>query len=426
MSLARMLYSLCLYLLLPLLLLRLLLRSLKQPEYRRRWRERLGLVPPPDSQDKRPLICLHAVSVGETMAARALVEALLKALPGYQLYLTSTTPTGSATVKRLFDGRVGHAYLPYDLPGAMARLLERVRPQLFLVMETEIWPNLYAACHQRDIALMLVNARLSARSATAYQRVAPLVAETLMHVSVIAARHETDARRFRDLGADPERVRVAGNIKFALQPDPVLVAAGQAFRADSGRRQVWCAGSTHEGEERLLLAVHRSLRRDYPALLLILAPRHPERFEAVAALCREAGLSMVRRSEGMMLQPQTAVLLGDSMCELLMWYAASDMAFFGGSLVPVGGHNPLEASALGLPVLSGPHVHNFADLYPDMMDAGAAALVESSSELEHHLRLWLADPLLAQQQGTAGRVFFERHQDVVGVLVAGVQGLLAS
>jgi len=417
-----MLYSLCLYLLLPLLLLRLLLRSLQQPQYRRRWRERLGFVPlPPDA---RPLICLHAVSVGETMAARTLVEALLQAFPGHQLYLTSTTPTGSATVLRLFGEQVGHAYLPYDLPGAVGRFLGRVRPQLLLIMETEIWPNLYAGCHQRNIALMLVNARLSARSASAYRRVAPLVAETLAHVSRIAARHETDARHFQALGADPERVWVAGNIKFALQPDPVLVAAGRAFRLQSGRRQVWCAGSTHEGEEHRLLAVHRNLRREYPELLLILVPRHPERFEAVAELCRELGLSMVRRSKGERLQPQTAVVLGDSMGELLMWYAASDMAFVGGSLVAVGGHNPLEAAVLGLPVLSGPHVHNFTDIYPALAAVGAVTLVESLPELEHHLRLWLADPEAVQQQGTAGQAFFERYREGVGALVTAVRRLL--
>ncbi len=416
MSRHRLLYTLVFYLLLPLLLLHLLWRGRKNPAYWQRWPERLGFVAGPVKRDQA-LICLHAVSVGETMAARPLVEQLLRQFPAHQLWLTSTTPTGSDTVQRLFGTRVLHSYLPYDTPAAVKRFLQRVQPDVLLIMETEIWPNLFAACARQQTPLLLLNARLSERSVRRYQKFPVLVNQTLAQVKYIMARTQQDAEYFRILGAQQGTVRVSGDIKFDVFVPDGIREQGQRLRTTWGQRRVWCAGSTHAGEDELILQAQAQLTAVFPDLLLILVPRHPERFAAVAELCRQQGFNVAQRSAAQPVQAETSVLLGDSMGELLLWYAASDVALIGGSLVPAGGHNPLEALGFAIPVLSGQHVHNFADLYPVLVAQGAAERVDSVADLVNHLQHWLTDEAARQQAGQAGQQLLVQNRGVTAGLV---------
>lgn len=413
MTVWRILYTVLMYLLTPLFVLRLLWRSRANLAYRQRMAERFGFAP-----TLRPCLWLHAVSVGETIAARPLVERLLKDYPQYPLLVTTTTPTGSDTVKRLFGERVEHCYLSYDLPDALGRFLRRTSPVCAIVMETEIWPNLYAACAQRNIPLMLANARLSERSVRGYARVSTLVQETLANVSLIVARGEQDAWHFQQLGAYSEQVTVCGNIKFDLQIPAGLVEQGQQLRQQWGvNRSVWVAASTHQGEDEIILRVFAQLREHLPELLLIIVPRHPERFDAVARLCADSGMASVRRSTGGVVLPETAILVGDSMGEMLLWYACADVACIGGSLVAHGGHNPLEAAAFGIPVVSGVHVHNFADIFPPLCAAGGAVLVQDDAALYGQLQAWLHDTALRQQAGAAAQVFFQQNQGALDCLI---------
>ena len=406
----RAVYSLITYLAAPILWGRLLWRGRNNPAYRQAWSERLGFI---EAQTQRPVIMLHMVSVGETMAARPLIEALLHTYPDYPLWLTSTTPTGAATVKRLFGERVTHSYLPYDWLGANARFLDRIPIKLLIILETELWPNLYAACAKRHIPLLLVNARLSERSVRRYQKTQNLVRETLSHISLIAARETQDAERFKVLGANAGQLIVTGNIKFDLQLAADTLQQVDSLKPLVSQRFVWVAASTHAGEDEQILAAHQQLLALNPQALLILVPRHPERFESVAKLCTEQGFKFRRRSLNERPDTQTQVWLADSMGELLLWYGLADSAFIGGSLVPVGGHNPLEAALWGIPVLSGTHIHNFMDIYPALVERGGAKLVESSRHLADHLMFWANAKLAREQAGQAAQQFVQQHQGVV-------------
>ena len=332
----RIFYTFLLYLLSPLVLLRLAWRGLRAPDYWRRWPERFGSVAPALGKQ---VIWIHAVSVGEVQAAEPVVRALLEHHPDYSLLITTVTPTGSARVRSLFGQEVAHVYAPYDLPGSVKRFFDRVRPQLAIVMETELWPNLFHRCRQGGVPLLLVNARLSARSEKGYGRVPGLVSVTLSAVTEIVAQGEVDAARFARLGADPARITVTGNLKFEQRVQPSLLERAEVLRRDWGvARPVWIAASTHEGEDELLLDVFADLRKQFPDCLLVITPRHPERFETVAALCLQRGYQTVLRSEHTACTPETAVYMADTMGELPLLYAASDVAFVGGSLVRHGGH----------------------------------------------------------------------------------------
>ncbi|HMT93313.1 lipid IV(A) 3-deoxy-D-manno-octulosonic acid transferase [uncultured Thiothrix sp.] len=422
MSLARFSYSCLLYGLLPFTFIKLWWRGRLNPDYRQAWGERLGYVKA--VQSPQPCICLHAVSVGETMAARPLIEQLLIRYPEYKLWITSTTPTGAATVERLLGTRVERSYLPYDTPAAVQRFLRKVQPQLLLIMETELWPNLYAACAEAKIPLVVVNARLSERSARGYARIQGLTRETLANISLLAAREQQDAERFLALGAVPKQLKVLGNIKFDAPIATELRAKAIELRGAWGERLVWVAASTHRGEDELILQAHQELLRQFPHLLLILVPRHPERFVEVAVLCEQAQLKYQRRSSAQALVNTSSVLLGDSMGELLIWYACADVAFVGGSLVDVGGHNPLEALAFGVPVISGHCIHNFQDIYPNLVERGAVVLVDSPALLAHHLAAWLAKPAARHQAGQVGQRFLEQQRGVVTRLLPDLDKLL--
>ena len=404
----RKLYTLLLYLLMPVVIIRLAWRGIRAPAYWQRWPERFGTIAPALGEQ---VIWIHAVSVGEVMAAEPLVRALFEQRPDHSILITTVTPTGSARVTALFGNNVAHVYAPYDLPGAVSRFLDRVRPRLAIVMETELWPNLFHACQQRSVPLLLVNARLSERSVAGYRRVRSLVARTLSAVTEIAAQSELDAGRYRSLGAAERRITVTGNMKFEQRIPPSLLERAEVLRRDWGvGRAVWVAGSTHEGEDEMLLDVFRQLRKQFRGCLLVLVPRHPERFESVAELCRHHGYNTVLRSERTPCTAETDVFIGDSMGELALFYAASDVAFTGGSLVFHGGHNLLEPAALGVPVVTGPHVFNFVEICALLLQAGACEKVENTEGLLSVLSRWLGDANERHRVGQRGREVVEKNR----------------
>jgi 3-deoxy-D-manno-octulosonic-acid transferase len=427
----RLLYTALLLLLTPLALLRLWLRGKGNPDYRLRWGERLGFVP---VCPERQRLWVHAVSVGETVAAAPLVRAWHASHPDWVILITTTTPTGSAQVRRLFGDRVEHCYLPFDLPWMVAMFLRRSQPSLGVVMETEIWPNLYAAAERHGLPLVMANARLSDKSFKAYGRLRWLVAPTLRRVRLIAARGREDAERFVVLGAAANRVEALGNLKFDLERSPAVVAAGQAWRDWLGsNRPVWIAASTHPGEEEQVLAAHQALLQQSPDALLVLAPRHPERAAAVQDLVCASGLPVLRRSE-LSTQGQApaaagaapgsgAVLLVDTLGELMNFYAASDIAYVGGSLVPNGGHNPLEPLVLGRPVFSGPQVFNFREVYAELQALGAVTMVDSAEALGRALcdAFGQAEPSAKTPPGVAN--WMRQNQGSTARLIARAEAL---
>ena len=420
----RTLYTLLLHLALPLIALRLYLRGRQAPAYRQRIAERFAFQLPPL---KRGGLWVHAVSVGESIAAAPMIRALRERHPELPITVTCMTPTGSERIRALFGDQVQHCYLPYDLPWAAARFLDRLQPKLAVIMETELWPNHIHQCARRGIPTVLANARLSEKSARGYARFKGLTRPMLAEMSWIAAQTEAEAERFRQLGACPECVSVTGSIKFDLTIDPELKVRAQALRASWGatNRPVWIAASTHAGEDEIVLAAHRRLLAEQPDSLLILVPRHPERFEAVHVLCQREGFATVRRSSGAAVGEGTQVLLGDSMGELLFLYALADVAFVGGSLVPAGGHNLLEPAALGIPILTGPHVFNFLEVAAQLREAGGAREVVDAEALLYQLRRLLDEVQFRQCMATAGLSVLLANQGALARLLGDVEWLLA-
>lgn len=426
-SLVRLLYSAILYLLLPVVLLRLTGRGLRNRGYWHRWNERFGLFAQPVLHAP---VWVHAVSVGETQAAAPLLRELLARYPERSLVITSTTPTGSARVRALFEDELGdrvfHVYLPYDLPGAVARFLNRVQPTLAVVMETELWPNLFHHCARRGIPLVLANARLSARSAHGYARLGGLVRETLGNLRLIAAQGGADAERFRRLGAPAAAVEVLGNIKFDQRMPADLADRAAVLRRELGsNRPVWIAASTHEGEDEQVLDAFERMQGRYPDALLMLVPRHPERFARVASLAQRRGQAVVRRSEARPCGAETTVFVGDTLGELPLFYAAADVAFVGGSLVPRGGHNMLEPAGLGLPVVTGPHWDNFREIGRALLDAGAAREVADAEALAAVVAELLGDAARRAAMGEAGRRLVADNRGATQRLLARLDGYLA-
>ena len=398
-------------------------RALFNPDYRGQLRQRFGFGYP------RFEACLwvHAVSVGEVVAAAPLIHALKRNWPAYPVLVTTVTPTGAARVRKLFGDSVSHAYIPFETPDAVERFFDAVRPAIALIMETEIWPNLYRACGQRNIPLVLVSARISPRSVTSYRKLLPLFRETLSHGIVIAAQSAADAERFLSLGANPARTRVVGNIKFDIEVPGDLRERGASFRREvlGDRRYVWIAASTHEGEEEQVLQAHRRVRERLPDALLILVPRHPERAQAVAGQLTRRGFSFVRRSAGESVTTATEVYLVDTLGELAMFYACSDVAFVGGSLVPVGGHNALEPAALGLPILTGPYTFNAEDIAEMLQEAGAAIEVNDATSLADVAAKILASPRIRDLRGAAGQRIVAENRGALDRLMRLLQPLLA-
>jgi 3-deoxy-D-manno-octulosonic-acid transferase len=397
----KLLYTTLFTLSLPLLIARLIWRGFRAPAYWKRWPERFGYCPKLSSE--RPIIWVHAVSVGEVEACRPIVSALRNEYPDHQLLITTMTPTGSARVKSVFSDSVAHCYLPYDIPFSVKRFLRNIHPQFGIIMETEIWPNLLSLSHKQHIPIFLANARMSARSAKGYARFANFTKSTLRNLAVIAAQSADDKQRLLKLGAKSKDVHVIGNLKYEINlPASVSEQAASMRSMWDINRPVLVAASTHEGEEDMILNASRQIRSQYPDLLLIIVPRHPERFERVAALAQKSGYKTLRRSEQRPCPSDVQILIVDTMGELPLFYAASDVAFVGGSLVPHGGHNLLEPAALGRAVLTGPHFFNFNEITHQFLDAKAALEVSNTEQLASTVMLLLENSKQRAEMGEAG------------------------
>jgi 3-deoxy-D-manno-octulosonic-acid transferase len=405
----RRLYSLMWWLALPAVLARLWWRGRKEPGYRLHWAERLGFYGP--RQHHRQTIMVHAVSVGETRAAEPLVDALLAEWPDCRVLLTHMTPTGRATGRALFarhGERVVQAYLPYDTGFMVRRFLRHFAPRLCILMETEVWPNLIQGCRDAKVPVALVNARLSERSLRRGQRFGGLMMDAARAITLVAAQTEADAARIRSLGAP--RVAVTGSIKFDVVPPQAALEKGAWLRAQSGTRPVLLCASTREGEEALLLDAWERMAHKPAGLLLVIVPRHPQRFDDVAQLARARGLALVRRSQLEGGVGAAEVLLGDSMGEMFAYYAACDCAYIGGSLLPLGGQNLIEACALGKPVLVGPHTFNFAQATDEAVAAGAAIRVPDAPELLRQAAQLIEHEAVRAQMGGNALAFAGRHR----------------
>jgi 3-deoxy-D-manno-octulosonic-acid transferase len=389
------------YLLAPVYGLYWVFRGFAQKAYLERFGQRFGFSYPTSGAKT---IWIHAVSVGEVQATAPLVRQLARRYPSHPIHVTTVTPTGAARARALYGDSVSHSYIPFEIPFAINRFFSAVKPGVALIMETEIWPNLYHACSVRDIPLVLVSARISPKSVGKYRRLLPLFRKTLSYGIVIAAQSEADAERFRSLGASPDRTFVTGNIKFDIELPEDLPAAGIAFHANVfGERPVWIAASTHEGEEEQVLDAHELLQQSVPEALLVLVPRHPDRFADVANLLQRRGIKTVSRTANTKCSVDTDVFLGNTMGELPLFYAASDIAFVGGTLVPVGGHNLLEPAALGRPIVTGPNLFNTQDIADMFTSVGASTIVHDAAELATRLSELFADQGLAGVVGNKGR-----------------------
>ncbi len=418
---ARLLYSLLFYCLTPLILLKLWMRGRQSPEYRRRWGERFGFVR--RLSGERP-IWIHAVSFGETVAIIPLVEKLLAEHPQIPVFITSMTPTGGARVQTHFGDRVGHAYCPYDLPCALARFHRRIQPRSCVIVETELWPNLIHSCAKRGVPVLVTNARLSARSAAGYQRFRWLTRSMLREISCLAVQNREDAERFIALGLAPDILQVTGSIKFDIAAPEGVAAEAAKLRAAWGiERPVIIAASTHDDEESQLLDLYRNLQSRYHKLVLILVPRHPERFAMIYDQSVKAGFRTCRRSVSPLPAANCEVYLGDTMGELMMLYSAADIAFVGGSLIERGGHNPLEPAMLGKPVLMGPHVYNFHQIVNTMEQELALQVVAGAEALQQVIAELLDHPEQARAMGIRGRACIESNRGALDKQLALVKQL---
>jgi 3-deoxy-D-manno-octulosonic-acid transferase len=411
----RRLYSALIYCAVPFAFAMVLWRGVRDRSYWQGLGERFGWGP---ASPPAPSLWLHAVSLGEMTAAAPLVRALRSRYPQTPLLLTTATPTGRARARDLYGAAVDVRFLPYDTPGAVARFMDRTRPRLAILMETELWPNLFRQCERRRVPLVLASARLSAKSVARYRRFGGLFRGIFSASSLIAAQTREDAERFMAIGAPSARIQVVGNIKFDVQVSEEVMARGGALRASLGAgRPVWIAGSTHAGEEEQVLAAHRRLRTEQPTALLLLVPRHPDRFDAVAEQLRHGAVRFTRRSGGELPDGATQVVLVDTVGELAALYAAADVAFVGGSLVPIGGHNLLEPAALGLPVLTGPSHFASQDIARLLIQQGAALEVQDAGELAAALARLLGDLTERQRMGAVGRRLVESNRGSVARLL---------
>lgn len=411
------LYTLLWYLLLPFLFLRLLFRSRLAPDYRKRWHERLAFN---YRQPKlKQCVWLHAVSVGEFLAAAPLIDILLKKYPNTPFLVTTTTPTGSARVKDRLGNRVHHVYCPWELPDALNRFMRHFNPKLGIIMETELWPNLTRVAYKHNCKLVLANGRLSANSHKGYAKLPSLVKPLLSRFSAFAIQATADAERFISLGATQDNVHIIGSIKFDLSISEALKQQAANEKAALGSRPIWIAASTHPPEEAQIIAAHQQLLSPLANALLIWVPRHPERFDNIANQLTEAKLNFARRSKQEAVTEATQVYLADTMGELLLLYGVADIAFVGGSLdATLGGHNLLEPAAWAKPVLSGTHLTNFKAIAELLTDAQALTLVNNSDELATQLHTLFASPASQQQLGQAAQQVVQNNQGALKKLVA--------
>jgi 3-deoxy-D-manno-octulosonic-acid transferase len=415
-------YSAIFYLIIPFILLRLLWRSIKAPDYRLRWRERFACY---DKQFPQNVVWFHAVSVGEAEALFPLIHRFQQNSSQTKLLITTTTPTGSARVRAVFGQTVEHVYLPYDTPDIVTRFMRCFKPKLAVIMETEIWPNLFTYCGKNSIPLYVINARLSERSARGYQKLPALIRPVLANVSQIAAQTQEDTERFIAIGAKPEQVNTVGNIKFDVEISETIVAEGNQLKTRLfNDRYVWLVASTHSGEEQIFLDVYKDLKSTIPELLLLIVPRHPERFSEVGSLCKQNNLTVVARTSKISCGLDTDVYLADTMGELKILYAAADVAFVGGSMVPVGGHNLLEGAAVGVPLLFGSYMANFKDIADKILAHKAAIQCNDSSAIVKAILLIHSDTDYRKSLVSNGKSFVQQNRGTIDKLYDMLSGRL--
>lgn len=454
----RWVYSTIFYLALPLILLRLLWRSIKAPHYRNRWKERFGFAPWILSETalkttpNKSVLWLHTVSVGEAIAAKPLVEALLSHYPDDLLVITTTTPTGSAQVKKqyaqqLTDGKIFHTYIPYDLPDCIDRFLNRAQPKIAIFMETEVWPNILHSCHHKNIATVLVNARLSDKSLKSYQKLSNFSQQTFSMFTKIIAQTEQDASRFTqllptlkfrtDYQEDSQKVNqenslnskdkiiVSGNIKTEIVIDPSLRVRAKELKdywSQQGSKKIIIAASTHRGEDEIILSTYQQLLKKNDGIRLLIVPRHPERFVEVRQQCEALGLIVASRSESAAISDDVQVIVGDTMGEMMLFFGVSDIAIIGGSFIEHGGHNMLEAAAWGLPIISGKSVYNFSKIATDMEQQQALLLLDADKLVES-IQTFLQDASGAQSFGQKALHYVESNKGALEKTMVGLQSL---
>ena len=416
----RTFYSVVFYLIIPFVLLRLLWRSIKAPDYRQRWRERFACY---DKNFPQGVIWFHAVSVGEAEALFPLVRRLLQQFPQAKFLITTTTPTGSARVRAVLGQTVEHVYLPYDTPSAVSRFMLCFKPVLVVIMETEIWPNLFTYCGDNNIPLYVINARLSEKSVRGYQKIPTLIHPVIANVKCVAAQTQEDAERFIAIGAKPGQVRTVGNIKFDLEIPEDIVKEGKRLKTSVfNGRFVWLVASTHKGEEQIFLDVYKEIKPNIPELLLLIVPRHPERFAEVGTLCKQNVLAVVTRTSKQSCNLDTDVYLADTMGELKMLYAAADVAFIGGSMVPVGGHNLLEAAAIGVPVLFGPYMAYFKEIANKVLANKVAVQCHDKTAIVKAIQSLYSDVDYRNLLVENGKLFVQANRGVIEKLCGMLAG----
>jgi len=404
----RYLYSSIFYLILPFIFIRLLWKARKNPAYLNNLSERLGII-------KKPIIkngiWIHAVSMGEAIASVPLIKALKQCHPDLTITVTNETPTGAERIQTLVGNLVTQVYVPYDVPYAIKKFLNTVKPKLLVLMETEMWPNMLYYCQQHHIPALLANARLSERSTAGYKRLGRFTQNLVQCLTLVAAQTQIDADHFVELGLSADRTQVTGSIKFDLEIPTNLFEKAKTLRDEWGNhRLIWIAASTHEGEEELILKAFTEAKKLIPQLLLVSVPRHPERFKSVADLYRQKNYTIVLRSENKNCAQETDIFVGDTTGELLLFYAASDIAFVGGSLVETGGHNPLEPAAIGLPILTGPHTFNFKLITQQLKNIGAEIEIENSEQLTSQIIELLCDEKKRQKMGELAKQFVHQNR----------------
>jgi len=407
----RAFYSGLFYLVIPFIMLRLAWRGIKAPDYLCRWRERFACY---DEAFPEGVIWFHAVSVGEAEALFPLVRQVQHRHPELKLLITTTTPTGSARVSSVLKNTVAHVYLPYDLPDAVGRFMQRFKPSLAVIMETEIWPNLYAYCGKNGIPLYIINARLSGKSARGYLKIPALIRPALAEVKQIATQTQDDSLRFIAIGASGEKVKTLGNMKFDIDISGDLIEQGLRLKNSSfGKKFVFMCASTHKDEEKICLEIYREIKQELPELLLLIAPRHPERFSEVKKLCEQQHFELVTRTSNAVCRSSTDIYLVDTLGDLKMLYAASDIAFIGGSMVPAGGHNILEAAAAGVPVLFGPYMANFKEIAQGVLAQGAAIQCLDKDAVVKAIFMLYEDPLYREALVENAALFVRQNQGAI-------------
>lgn len=417
----RYLYSAILYLLTPFYLAYLYWRGRRAPAYRDRIAERFGFYNLEVTQNP---IWIHAVSVGEAQAAMPMIQKLKERFPNHPILMTTTTPTGSTRIKETLGEEVIHVYVPYDVPCAVGRFIEAMKPSIAIFMETEIWPNIIHACKQKEIPVVLANARMSKRSAKGYAKLGRFMREVMSQIDLVAAQSQSDGARLIGLGARTDVMHVTGSVKFDMHLPASIKEQGEVLRRDWGvERSIWIAASTRQGEDEQILDAFAKVCHDRPESLLVLVPRHPERFDSVAGLCEKRGFNIQRRSKHQPCTNDIDVYIGDTMGDLTLMYAASDVAFVGGSLVQTGGQNPIEAAALGLPVIMGPSLYNFSEVTRMLRESEALEIVDDSEQLSTTVLAYFNDSSLRTQRGENAYAVVQRNRGAMDRLLKLIENI---